>query len=80
MTTLTTLPDLAKPFELMKLTDDLLERTDRNTLRGMAIILLLEKNQNNLQVIGIIHEECRKFPDQMALIIGEDLVKRVINF
>lgn len=77
---ITTLPNLSQSFELMKLTDDLLEKTDRNTLRGMGIILLLEHNENKRQVIGIIHAEILKYPEQMEMIIGKELVKRVKNF
>lgn len=77
---LETLPKLDNSFELMKLTDDLLEKTDRNTLRGVAIILLFEKNPNKRQVIQIVKNEVEKYPEEMGKIIGRDLVNRLKRF
>lgn len=80
MTTLTTLPNLSRSFQLMKLTDDLLDKANRNTLRGLGIALLLEANTNKEQVVSIIKNEVQKYPDQMSEIIGADLVKRLKEF
>lgn len=81
MTTLTTLPNLSRSAAILKLLMDIRSKANDNTIMGMGIIKLIDSNKSHGEaVIGMIRSQVLKTPELMKEIVGEDLVKRLINF
>lgn len=81
MTTLTTLPNLSRSAAVLKLLIDIRSKANDNTIMGMGIIKLIDSNKNHGEaVLVMIRNQVLKTPGLMKEIVGEELVKRLLNF
>ena len=81
MATLTSLPNMAKSFDKLKIILDLAKRADAGTSTGKAILLAIKNNTDKDEIIrwlkGIIADGNKR---QLAYCISEELATRIENF
>lgn len=79
MSNLSTLPDLSKSLQIMKIIDELPLKADHNTLIGAVIINACLTKQPAKEIIQMIKDQATDNYKAMVNVIGRTLTNEILN-
>lgn len=75
---LTTLPDLAKSFEILKLSIDLYQRCNSDSVFDYTVRRAIDEKRT-LGAIMMVRDQCLVCPGEMKEMLGEELYEKIVK-